>query len=366
MPQEYLYTKVIRYVTDIIKKHASEEDYKLPSEKQLELKLGVSNITVKTALKQLESDGLIVRHQGKGTFINKSMSKAALDQSIYNIAVCILPPDSHFLREIMLGINEFCYEKSINPFYYVSYNNPQLESRLMKSLKKMNYDGLIVYPSNGKYFNEDLIKLSTENYPIVILDREAYGINVSFVSSNHYKITFDTVARLIEEGIKEIGIVLEISQTISSVNDRYRGYVDAHIKNNLKVRQEYILDDGYSSESNEDFMRSATYPKDCEKIEKKAVEFTEFLLNSPKLEAVITANGLCFLAMLKAVQNVKKNTGRIIRLLTYDNDFDDIKPLVDVSFESLSQKAYKIGYSSAKQLFNLITGTGETKKIIIE
>ena len=52
--EDFLYNKVINYVMDIIKKHPNEENYSLPSERQLKLKLNVSSITVKNALKILQ------------------------------------------------------------------------------------------------------------------------------------------------------------------------------------------------------------------------------------------------------------------------------------------------------------------------
>lgn len=43
---------------------------KLPTEEQFAKMLGVSRITIRTALNELASEGIILRRQGKGTFIN--------------------------------------------------------------------------------------------------------------------------------------------------------------------------------------------------------------------------------------------------------------------------------------------------------
>jgi len=43
---------------------------KLPTEEQFAQRLGVSRITIRTALNELASEGIILRRQGRGTFIN--------------------------------------------------------------------------------------------------------------------------------------------------------------------------------------------------------------------------------------------------------------------------------------------------------
>lgn len=362
--QEYLYKKVIRYVTDLIKQHSLEPNYKLPSEKQLEMKLGVSNITVKNALNKLEADGLVVRYQGKGTFINTMLTQPELEMPIYNIMICLVALNSHFIREILLGISDMCRAKSMNFYCFQSFNSLKQETKLIKNLETLDYDGMIIYPSDGNYYNKDLIKLCMDNYPTVILDREVQGINVSFVTSNHYKLTFDAVTGLIDAGYKKIAIILPISQNISTTNDRYRGYVDAHIQKGLKIYKEYILDRYITSDQN-DFVKSITYPLDGDEIDKWAAEYVTFLEEKPEVDAVITINGISFLSMIKAVKSIKQTTGRTVKILTYDNDFDDISPLLDVPFESIRQNGYEIGKAAAEQLYNLITGTGEHKKIVI-
>ncbi len=46
------------------------EDHPLPSERQLTVELGVSRATVRQAIQELESEGWLIRRQGRGTFSN--------------------------------------------------------------------------------------------------------------------------------------------------------------------------------------------------------------------------------------------------------------------------------------------------------
>lgn len=48
----------------------NDQNHKLPTEEQFSEMLGVSRITVRTALNDLANEGIIFRRQGKGTFLN--------------------------------------------------------------------------------------------------------------------------------------------------------------------------------------------------------------------------------------------------------------------------------------------------------
>lgn len=57
-------------ILDYIKSMDFSENTKLPREELLAKELGVSRITVRSALNELATEGIIFRRQGKGTFVN--------------------------------------------------------------------------------------------------------------------------------------------------------------------------------------------------------------------------------------------------------------------------------------------------------
>ncbi|SMB98749.1 transcriptional regulator, GntR family [Thermanaeromonas toyohensis ToBE] len=66
-----LYEIVLREIKEKIKRGEWQEGQQLPSETVLAKSFGVSRVTLREALRILEEEGLIIKHQGLGTFVKR-------------------------------------------------------------------------------------------------------------------------------------------------------------------------------------------------------------------------------------------------------------------------------------------------------
>lgn len=64
-----LYIQLKQQIAENIEKRIWAPGYKLPTEREMALMLGVSRNTVSMAYKELEAEGVLVSHQGRGTFV---------------------------------------------------------------------------------------------------------------------------------------------------------------------------------------------------------------------------------------------------------------------------------------------------------
>ena len=64
-----MYKQVLKILSDRITSGQLKPGDKLPSETALMSEFGVSRITVRAAIIELAEDGILVRSQGKGTFV---------------------------------------------------------------------------------------------------------------------------------------------------------------------------------------------------------------------------------------------------------------------------------------------------------
>ena len=85
-----LYKQIVRALSDSIANGTYRPRDKLPTEAELIEQFGVSRITVRSAIKEMEDAGLVERARGKGTFVAEINSngyeaqdaKAAVDMLI--------------------------------------------------------------------------------------------------------------------------------------------------------------------------------------------------------------------------------------------------------------------------------------------
>lgn len=93
--------------------------------------------------------------------------------------------------------------------------------RLIDVLLSKGVDGLIVVPCDG---SENLIKsIHDNNTPLVLIDRNFPGTDISFSCLNNYRATELTTRHLIEQGYENIALV-GYKTGMNHILDRIRGY----------------------------------------------------------------------------------------------------------------------------------------------
>ncbi|PKK39699.1 Transcriptional regulator, GntR family [Clostridiaceae bacterium JG1575] len=90
-----LYKQVRNAITEKIRQGELPEGYRMPTERELSDQLKISRNTVSSAYRDLEKEGLILSHQGKGTFVSMD-SREILEDEGYD----------RILRFVDLGLDE--------------------------------------------------------------------------------------------------------------------------------------------------------------------------------------------------------------------------------------------------------------------
>lgn len=148
-----LYEKVKEYVLTNIGSGAWGRNQKLPSENELVASLGVSRMTVHRALRELTSQGHLLRIQGVGTFVAPPKPQSALIE-INNIASEIEARGGRHLAKVIVletilaspdlaAAFEFSKRRPVAHSLIVHHENGvpvQLEERFVNSALVPNYE----------------------------------------------------------------------------------------------------------------------------------------------------------------------------------------------------------------------------------
>jgi LacI family kdg operon repressor len=147
---------------------------------------------------------------------------------------------------------------------------------------------------------------------------------------NNREATMRAVEHLIEKGHKKIAIATE-SLTISTRLERKQGYMDALKENNVPILEEYMISTEINSMGSE-----------LENL---------FSLQEPPT-ALVAANDLVFLEVLKFAKASRIKIGEQLGLVVFDNiPFAD---LVSPSVTTISQPSQEMGMKAAELLLSQI------------
>ncbi|MBR4622551.1 MAG: LacI family DNA-binding transcriptional regulator [Ruminococcus sp.] len=153
-------------------------------------------------------------------------------------------------------------EKFMNPngsFYWALYNDLvklfgqngyfclidilSEEDEQSLTMPKMVTDGTVSgLVSLGQLSREYVVALKRNMPKMILLDYYIHGLDFDSVTSDGYGGGYALTSYLIERGHKKIGFIGTVKAT-SSIFDRYMGYMKAMIDHDLKVNDEWTLDD---------------------------------------------------------------------------------------------------------------------------
>jgi GntR family transcriptional regulator of arabinose operon len=220
-------TDLVReFVRNKIKTRSLSSAARLPTENDLVHQLSVSRTTVRRALDQLSSEGLIERRRGSGTFLRipsipvreRSAARSMLVGVWFNLPRGSLygPMFDAIRQELSHWSYHAVLEDGLGP-------GPGDERRGIESLMHKHLDGYIVAPtSNPADDHEILDRLANQPVPLVMIDKRAGSHVTDLVAVNHELGAQALVEYLLGLGHRRIGFAG--IQGVWSVQERCRTY----------------------------------------------------------------------------------------------------------------------------------------------
>lgn len=336
-----------KYVLDFLKENIAQLNYepnrKLPSERMLALKFNVSRRSVRLAYNHLIEKNLVSRVHGKGYYTSAQPSDGQTPAPHKEIYLIIPSIKSSFCHEIFIGIVDFFDEHSLDVSLKFSNGELLKENQYIDYALKSEAKGIILFPIDNETFNDNLLKLSTNRYPLTIVDRYFKSLNASFVASDNVNAMYEAVKFLKSNNVENFIYLTNASSLATSVEERLEGFKEGIMKFYGTTPDDFLL-------TLENFSPNVLIKK-----------LTKYFSTHP-IPKVIIIPGVQYIVDSIMVVLTKFNLSPIkdIKFMLFDNDLNYqvtsyLQPYV------ILQKAYQIGYESAALLYNQMYGDLRTE-----
>jgi GntR family transcriptional regulator of arabinose operon len=243
-----MYAQIHSYIADGIESGNWKAEDRLPSENELAAQFGVSRITIKKALDLLVEEGTVYRIQGKGSYVAKNgrpiLYASDKEKGRKPFVSLLLPRVSNrFTNNLLKGVEETLDRAGCRLLLSSTNEDLNREKLRVKEAADLGVSGIIVYPVDGENYNEEILRLTLDRFPIVIIDRYLKGIETNCVCSDHEQGAYVGVKHLLNLGHRHIAFVSARTTGTTSLEDRMAGYERALSEYGLPVDRSLLLEE---------------------------------------------------------------------------------------------------------------------------
>lgn len=240
--QEPRYQAVIDWIISEIENGHLKPNDRMPSEKELCEKFGLSRQTIRHATGVLEKRRIITRVRGSGTYVGASRLAERRPKTM-NVAVMMTFAYSYIFAPVLIGISSVLEEHGYSAQVYFTDNSKRKEEKILKNLLETdNIDALLVEPSksalpntNRRYYEE----LKARSIPILFVNASYRDFDAPCISLDDTSVAESAVDLIAGAGHVHIGGLFHAED--AQGQERYLGYVRAIEKHGLPLEEEHVL-----------------------------------------------------------------------------------------------------------------------------
>lgn len=218
------YQKLYHWAHTLITSGVIKNMDKFPSETILQKKFGYSRQTVRTALQQLEDEGLITRVRGSGTYV--SYEGSTENESRQRVGLLLSYYSDYLFSQVYDGIESALKEKGYGIEVAVTKNRLNDEAIYLEGLLKSNVSGLIIEGSRSAFPNPNIRlyrEIRKQNIPTLFIHNHYENQLFDSVEMEDARAAYELTKILIEHGHRRIGGIFKYDDMQGI--ERYKGFI---------------------------------------------------------------------------------------------------------------------------------------------
>ena len=166
---------------------------------------------------------------------------AALRSGRSKILGIIVPNvDRSYFSSVVYGIEQIAYKEGFNVMICQSHDEYDKEVATVEALLNAKVDGIIASHAKETVNFSHFEKVLKHNVPLIFFDRTNDDLGISHVLLDDFLAAFKATEHLIQQGCTKIAHFTSY-RNISIFKERSRGYLEAHLANNILFDESLIF-----------------------------------------------------------------------------------------------------------------------------
>jgi len=224
---------VTKYLEDYIRDNSLETGAHLPTESQLMESTGVSRVTLRRALSNMQEQNKIYSVQGSGYYVGELSGNYRTDTIPFIISY---DHENSKILNIVQGAQNYLNNRQCELDVHISRRNPEIEKKLLLQAYEEGYRCVIIFPVSSEDNIEFYFQMIQKGMNLIFIDRQPQNICCcNLVKSDNMTGGYLATKHLIEQGHTNIAVFgHEPLIHTSAIYERYYGYKQAILVFGLK------------------------------------------------------------------------------------------------------------------------------------
>lgn len=328
------YMELVNWIKEQIAAKTFLPGQKMYSENELKDMFHVSRQTVRHAIGVLEGEGVLIRIQGSGTYINDK--RQANLENRTRISVVTTYVDGYIFPKTIQGIENVLFENGYSVQIAFTNNQNSREKTILEDiLSRDEVAGVIMETTKSGIPNSNLClyaELQKRGIPIIFINSYYPLLSIPHVSLNDKMAGRKVTEYLLEMGHRKIGGIFKLDDGQGHM--RYAGYLEAMQSAGTAVEDAHVV---------------WIDTEDIKHLEKKKGTILERLGDC---SAVVCYNDQVAFELLGMLADAGRKVPGDISVVSIDDS--ELAVLGDVALTSVPHPIDKLGEKAANNLLRMI------------